>query len=157
MASLVVRLGEEMLRFPGMLPREIVVWVEWLKAHAGEYDRFEYNTRVGTGLDPGPSYPPEIRQQAILNSQKRIDAVGYKITQITLFEVKDRAGLSAVGQLLGYRVLWLRAAPQGPTPLLRLLCATCSPDMWDVATATGIWMELVKADFSILRPTGKPF
>src|SRR5438105_5821591 len=115
-------LQQERLKYPGLLPREIILLRNWLARHEAEYDRFDYNFRVGQGSDPGPNFPQYIRDQAILNTQKRIDAIAWKGTHATIIEVKDRAGFSALGQILGYRPLFQLAFPAAPEP--RLLIVT---------------------------------
>jgi len=145
------RLQSERLRFPGLLPREIIILRNWLKLQESKYDRFDYNVRVGQGMDPGPSFSDEVRQDAILNTQKRIDAVGYRGLHVTLIEVKDRAGFSAVGQLVGYRELWQQEHRDGPPPQLLLISNRVQPDLLPVLKASGIALDLVEADFSELR------
>ena len=100
MGGLAQRMQADRLRFPGMLPREILIFKTWLAQHEAEYDRFDYNFRIGAGQDPGPTWPDYIRKCAIENSQLRIDALAWKANAPTIIEVKDRAGASALGQLL---------------------------------------------------------
>ena len=141
---------QERLKYPGMLPREIIVFRAWLRLHESEYDRFDFNVRIGTGFDPGPSVSESIRQMAIQNSQKRIDAVAYKDTSVTLIEVKDRAGFSAVGQLVGYLHMWQAAHPSEGPPHLLLVANRLQDDIPLVAARAGIAIQLVEADFSEL-------
>lgn len=145
-----ITLQQDRLRFPGMLPREVLVMKAWLVLHEAEYDRFDYNVRLGQGTDPGPNWPPEIRQQAIQNTQKRIDAVAWKGNQPTLIEVKDRAGFSAIGQLVGYDALWPQSFPNSPVPKLLLVANRAAADIYPVVAKAGIVLELVAVDFSLL-------
>jgi hypothetical protein len=148
-------LQAERLKFPGMLPREIIIWRNWCKLHEAEYDRFDYNTRIGSGHDPGPSWPDEIRRMAVANTQLRIDAVAWKGDTPTLLEVKDRAGASAVGQILTYEAVWLQDFPQGPPPLLIMVTNRLQNNIMPLVKKANIRLDLVLADFSELRP--KPF
>lgn len=141
-------------KFPGMLPAEICVLKAWMAIHQGEYDRFEYNVRLGSGLDPGPAYPDYIRTQAIMNSQKRLDAVGWQSNQATIIEAKRRAGYSNIGQLVGYKSLFIRAHPDNPTPILRLVASAVASDLYVVAEDNRINVDIVAVDFSVL--TGRP-
>jgi len=143
-------LQKERFKYPGLLPREIVVLRAWLRLHEQEYDRFDYNVRIGTGFDPGPTVTESIRQMAIANSQKRIDAVAYKGNAVTLIEVKDRAGFSAVGQLVGYLHMWQAQYPISARPRLLLVANRLQDDIPLVASGAGIDIELVEADFSEL-------
>jgi len=131
------------LTFPAMLPAEIAVWKAWLKLHQGEYDRFEYNRRVGPGYDPGPGVDPSVRASTILNTQKRIDAVAWSGSQPLIVEVKDRAGLSAIGQLLGYVVHWKIENPHAPPPKMMLVANRLANGVQEVLQAHNIPFELV--------------
>lgn len=144
------------LRYPGLLPAEVLVLKAWLALHETEYDRFEFNMRLGTGLDPGPSYQPEIRAQAIANSQKRLDAVGFQANQATIIEAKRRGTSSNIGQLELYRHLWLTTYPDAPTPIMILATTAVQTDIVTFAQAMRIQIDFLTVDFSPLRRPGGP-
>jgi len=151
MSSAVTILQSERAKYPGLLPREILILQSWLKLHEGDYDRFDYNFRVGEGTDPGPTWPDYIRQQAVQNTQKRIDAVAWKGEQASIVEVKDRAGFAAVGQLVGYRPLFVQRFPDKPKPILVLVTNNVNVDILPVLQEMGIRLDVVEADFGVLR------
>lgn len=156
MAGVAQKLQAERLKFPGMLPREIVVLKSWLSIHEGEYDRFDYNLRLGKGDDPGNTFPDNIRKMAVENTQKRVDAVAWKGTLPTIIEVKDRATASAIGQLVTYRALWLQTFPSGPSPKMLLVANKIAPDIVIVLQHAGIAFDIVVADFGQLRRDTAP-
>jgi hypothetical protein len=123
----------------------------WLALHEAEYDSFDYNVRLGQGTDPGSQFPQDIRDMAIMNTQKRVDAVAYKSDQPTLIEVKDRAGFSAIGQIVGYDALWRQQNPTTPAPKLLLVCNRFPNDILPVLQRQGIEIAVVEVDFSILK------
>jgi hypothetical protein len=139
-----------------MAPREVIIFRAWLALHQNEYDRFEYNVRVGNGTDPGAQYPAIYRQQYIENTQKRIDAVAWKGQQPTIVEVKDRATASCMSQILTYKALWPLTFPNTPAPKLLLVTNRVAADMPLVLDASGITLEIVPADFSSLANNPKP-
>lgn len=144
---------QDRLSFPGMLPREILIFKNWLKLHEGEYDRFDYNVRIGAGVDPGPTWPDSVRKQAIANSQLRIDSVAWKGTTPTIIEVKDRAGASAIGQLVTYEAVWIKDNPGTPAPVLLMVTNRIQHNMLPVLAKAGIGLAQVATDFSSLaRP-----
>jgi hypothetical protein len=147
-----ITMQADRLRFPGMLPREILIFKNWLTAHEAEYDSFDYNKRIGAGQDPGPTWPDYVRQCAIANTQLRIDAVAYKAGVPTLIEVKDRAGASALGQILTYEAVWLKDYPQGPAPLLILVTNRIQLNMGPLIQKSGVRLDVVPTDFSSLKP-----
>ena len=114
--------------FKHMLPRDAKLWQRFLFHHQDYFERFDYDVRVGDGVDIGPGFPDFAVTQAKLLTQKRIDAVGYHGTEIWVIEAKPDAGLSALGQLLGYRVLWNNQYPQQPVTYLAIVTDFLGPD-----------------------------
>jgi hypothetical protein len=138
----------ERLQFPAMIPREREVWRAWLKQHQSAYDRFDYNVRVGPWIDPGPAHMAEMRQMAKLVTQKRIDAVGYQGSVVTLFEVKVRAGLSSIGQLLGYEHFWQQDNPLAEAPRLALVVSLLAVGLQPICDKNRITVYQMAVDFS---------
>jgi len=95
-------------RYTHMSPYECLLWDEYLFRFADFYDRFEYDVHVGEGAALPGVTEPEFLAAGKLLTQKRIDAVGSRPGEIWLYEVKPDAGLSALGQLMAYRDLYIR-------------------------------------------------
>lgn len=148
--NLAKRMQSERAKFPGMLPREILIFKNWLKLHEWEYDRLDYNTRIGSGNDPGPTWPDYVRQQAIANTQLRIDAIAWKGNEPTLIEVKDRAGAAAIGQIVTYEAVWLKDNPGSPPPKLLIVTNRIQHNILPVLQKAGVGLDQVPTDFSSL-------
>jgi hypothetical protein len=146
------RLESERAKYPAMQVDEILVWQAWLMQHQTEYERFDYNVRLGTNVDPGPDFPPNIRKAAIAINSLRVDAVGWQGSQPTIFEVKRRAAPNNIGQLLTYKHLWVDQFPTGPAPKLVLVFNDISQHILGVSQASGIQLAQVDVDFSSLAP-----
>jgi len=95
-----------MAKYPHMLPNEVPIWEKFLSIWGDQFTDYRYDVHVGHGEDPGPDYPDPWRSLAIKLTQKRIDAVAKRDGVLYIFEVKPDAGLSALGQLKAYRVLY---------------------------------------------------
>jgi hypothetical protein len=143
-------LQADRLRFPGMLPREVLIFKAWLKANESKYDSFDYNVRIGPGYDPGPNWPENLRLMAVANSKKRLDAVAWSSTLATLIEVKDRAGASALGQLLTYYPLWSADHADLPRATMMLITNRIQPGIDTAASYHGVTVVIQPADFSVL-------
>lgn len=144
------QLQSDLARFPGLIPGEALVLRAWLRDHQSEFDRFDYNVRVGPGQDPGATFTDDMRRMAVLNSQKRIDAVGYKSTTPWIIEVKQRAQSNAIGQLVSLDALWRNDNPTGPAPVMLLVANTLAPDVPITLARYGIQLNLVgNVDFSV--------
>jgi hypothetical protein len=129
--------------FPGLMPQEVAVLREWLRIHESEYDSFDYNVRCGVGSDPGPTYDAKMRQMSLDITRKRIDAVAIKGSDVTLIEVKKRATLSAVGQIVAYRTLWNADNPLRPASRLLLVASAFDPDVMPVLAANAVDYAIV--------------
>ncbi len=145
-------LAEQRRKYPGMLPREILIWEAWLLKNAGRFERYDYNVRVGDGRDPGEAFPQWAREMAIASSQLRLDVLAWRSTQATIIEVEENPGMRAIGQIIGYETFWVRDNRTLPRPKLLLIVSVLNSDPALVATRAGIEIEVVKPDFSILYP-----
>lgn len=126
------------IQLPGMPRPESDVCKEWLQRHGAEYDAIDFNVRVGDGVQLGEGFSPETIAQANLMTQKRIDMVTWVYGQPGLWEVKIRASLGAVGQLIGYRELFAGTFPGAPQPTLTIIARRVDPDTRSVCSAQGI-------------------
>jgi len=172
MGTVAQRLESDLLKYPGMQADETLVWRTWAALHQTEYDRFDHNIRLGPGMDPGPAYLPQVRQASILNSQLRLDSVGWqgidnsllpvKITspaqvyslfpsaQAEIMEVKRRATASAIGEISTHYHLWVEEFPDAPRPRLRIVCAAYANTILAAVRANSITLDVVAVNFSIL-------
>lgn len=171
-----VKMAVDRARYPGMLPREILIWKNWLYQNSTRFDRYEYNVRLGEGVDPGPSYDDASRRMWILNSMKRADVIAVRGGLVTIIEVEENPGLTAFGQLAGYLALWRQRVQNGgppmvhftlgvedsfpadlpldPSPALLLVCARVGNDALAVARSSGVAVDVVPTDFSSLAKGG---
>lgn len=143
-------LQQERLRWPGMLPAEVLIFQNWLNLYGANFDTIDGNVRIGAGYDPGASWPDYIRKMAADNSKLRIDAVGYNGGKPTIIEVKRRAGASAIGQLVTYEAVWIKDFPATPAPALLLVTDQLQQNMLPVLEKAGIQLAVVRTDFSQL-------
>jgi hypothetical protein len=172
MANPAQRLEADLQTYPGMLVDETVVWRAWALLHQGEYDRFDHNIRIGPARDPGPAFLPSVRKAEMLNSQMRIDSVGWQgidpalippavvdpqeiynlfpSAEATIFEVKRRATLQAYGEIMGYFHGWNEAFPNVVPPRLMIVCAEYANTILPATRASGVMIDVVQANFTIL-------
>jgi hypothetical protein len=129
---------------PGLMPDEALLLRRWLELHEGEWERVFANVRVGPGYDPGESWPEHARQMAILNTQRRIDALAERGADALIIECKWRAGASAVGQVLFYVELWQAENPDRPRPGALLVCAHIPAEVQQFAGSVGVGVEVLQ-------------
>jgi hypothetical protein len=133
----------ETIRFPHLLPGEVTVWKSFLSLYAKDYDKFVYDVRVGEG-----SLPEEVPQDIYTENfrwltRKRIDVVGWKGSVPTIFEIRGRMTLPLMGQIVGYKYLWMRQNPDSIPPMMAAVCTFCQPDDFDVFRAHDVRVVVV--------------
>lgn len=138
--------GEHLKRYyPGLTPKEERVWRHWLKEHESEFDAFEYNVHVGEGVKVPPSSFIEQDTVALAMAeayrkatQLKIDAVGFRNTEVWILEVEDRATSATLGQLQTYGLLLPKArSVLGPIELA-CVCRFVGNDMLEVFEEAGV-------------------
>lgn len=130
-------------KYPHMKPQEVVLWDRFLGHMPWDAERIRYDVRVGEGEAPPSDAPAWARKMVWALSTKRIDALVHTPQEIVIVEVKQRASLSAVGQLLGYLALYTRQ--ERPRKPIRLVCVAerVAPDMGIIFQEYGIEVYLV--------------
>lgn len=93
-------------KYPHLLKHEVVIWEAFMADHGDEYIEFEYDVHVGRMWVEHENLDPVWKRGAAAVYLKRIDVVGRQANSTTIFEVKPHAGLSALGQVLGYLALY---------------------------------------------------
>ena len=92
--------------YPHMMPEDIPVWERWLALHDSPDLTYTYDVKVGESITSPEDTPEPWATMAYTLAKKRIDVVITSPTKITIVEVKRLAGWTALGQMLGYPVLF---------------------------------------------------
>lgn len=129
-------------RYPGMSDVESEVTRAWLGRHGAEYDRVDFQVRLGAGIDPGPGNPEYIRQLGRDLWAKRADIVAITGLDVTIVEVKERITPGAIGQLLVYRDLWRREHPETTAIRLLTIGRGAVTDLVETFQAQGVEIEV---------------
>ncbi len=119
---------EKMRKYPHLLGEDVTVWDSFVEQYPDRFHTVDYDVHVGTGIEV-PAHPDEnIAEQYRNLTKKRIDVIGWKNNLPTIIEVKYRVGLDTLGQVLGYRVLYLKEHPEILCIPLLIVCAIIGPD-----------------------------
>jgi len=129
--------------FVHLLPLERPIWAKYLAATTEEFLSLVYDLHLGEGAPVDPSWSEGTAAIVAAVSRKRVDVIGETAGSIIIFEVKPRAGMGAMGQLLNYRALYLRE--RRPTKPLRMMvvCERVEPDVTRTYAQYGIEIALV--------------
>lgn len=168
------RMQSARLKYPGLISEEILVLQAWLKANETQFDRFDYNVRIGPDYVSSVPLSPEVQRNANLLHKLRMDAIGWRGVSsdalplsiespaqvydlfpsalATIIDAKRRATNRVIGQLLTYRDNWTQENPEAAIPDLVCTCATYSNSILASVAQHGIQLNVVQVDFSLLRP-----
>lgn len=130
-------------KYPHMLGEDVPVWERFIEKFPERFDSVDYDWRVGQGAEVPEGLGEEYERMARMLSQKRIDVVGWVNEMPTIIEVKDRVGLSTLGQIEGYRILFERDFPGLRRPGVLVVCGRISGDDRAVMEAARIPVEVV--------------
>lgn len=131
------------VHYAHMLDDEAAVWDRFVDKFPDRFETVDYDFRVGEGMKVPEHYEENITRMAKMLSQKRIDVLAWNDDQPTIIEVKKRVGLSALGQVLGYRTLFIKNLPRIKKPKLMVLCEIISDDDMTVLKANDVPVVVV--------------
>jgi len=131
------------VKYPHMVREEIAIWKRFLTKYGNKFDRYKYDVHVGQGVGKIPGYSKKDQDMFQRLTQKRIDVVAYKGRGAFIVEIKDRAGLSAIGQLTAYKRLYQEKYGRFTVTGLAIVAESIDPDVRHVAKTMGIEVVLV--------------
>ncbi len=134
------------IQFPGMPALESNIARGWIRLYARDYDSLDFNVRLGQGRPLVEGLSPEIALQQTMLSQRRADIIAHVSAFVDIVEVKDRATLSAIGQLVGYRKLWSDTNPQIVVRRLIVVARDVPPDVENVFRHEGIEFRVIQPE-----------
>jgi len=132
----------EQVRYPHLLDQDAPILTAYLRENGRRYTQVDFDVRIGTGRDPGPDYPDNIRKMALDLSRRRIDALGRSPQSVDIIEVTTHAGTTTLGQLHAYAILYARDhRPTIPVKMI-LAAATIQTDLHAAFIAAGVEIHL---------------
>ena len=134
---------EKMAKYPGMRPRDVVLWERFIDKFPDMFNSVVYDAHVG---DPAaaPEKHDEMRASGAFDvCQWCVDVIAKEGENVFVIEIKPNAGAGALGQALAYRKLLAHegriprnAAPvvitDAITPILRAAAAALSVQLIEV-------------------------
>ncbi len=132
----------EMARYPGRFEGEHEVIADWLPNATTFYERIAFNVHLGLGAAPPADLVEPWRSQAIKGTQKRADIIAWLPEGIVIIEAKDRATTDALGQLMGYKSLWLEGNPSIPVVALEVICRRVNDDDLYIFQSNGVTVRI---------------
>lgn len=129
--------------YPHMMPFDVAIWEKFIEEFPDMYDKVSYDVKVGTPPEFDTIVHPETGGDAINLYKKKIDVIGYKADQIDIIEIKPKAGTSALGQVLGYKILYTRDFKPPVEPKAIVVTDQASLDLGHIAASMGVQIVVV--------------
>lgn len=118
-------------KYAHMKQHEVRIWDAYIEEFGIPPGEISYDVRLGEGAPIKPEWPPWMVGMVKALSQKRLDVMAETAMEITIFEIKRRAGLSCLGQLMGYEALMFKERGGLKPIVLVVVCEEMEPDMAD--------------------------
>lgn len=124
--------------YPHLSPLDREIWLRFLDQQASAWQAFAYDVAVG-----GQEAPPHITDKNLrdawrFSTAKRIDVLGQRPGEVSIFEVRPDAQASALGHLLTYQHLYQLDNPSTTPTKLYLVTDNLADDVRSALTAHGI-------------------
>jgi len=129
---------EVLHKYPHLIGEDIHVWNKFVLKFPDRFDTVDYDLKVGKGANTESLSQPKDKKTWSDLTKKRIDVIGYKDSIITIVEVKARVGLFTLGQILGYKFLYLLEYPELTSIRTLIVCSSISQDDSSVLEYYGI-------------------
>lgn len=129
--------------YPHMKPNDIAIWERFLVAFPDAYNTVQYDVGIGD-IPPFMEQTSSPQGQAMRELYRlKIDVIGYNDGVIDIIEVKHDASPSSIGQLEGYRALYVRDYNPPQNLGAVLLTNTRRPNMDFLCAQAGIKLIVV--------------
>ena len=89
-----------------MSPGEEKLWERYLRWCPYTFTKVTYDLHLGDSAPLDPTWEPWLVNLVLATSRKRVDIIGETDKEIIIYEVKEYAGMNALGQLLCYESLY---------------------------------------------------
>ncbi len=129
--------------YPNVRAAETLIWDRFIDKFPDAYDSVDYNVKVGEGADIPEGTQPNIAGGFKQLTQHKIDVVGHKDGKVEIIELKPYAGATAVGQVIGYRDLYVHHIDPTAKPSLAIITDTERPDTKLICQKQGIKLIIV--------------
>ncbi len=129
--------------YPNMRPEDVAIWEHFILKYPDMYEEVAYDVLVGSP----PGFPTIVGEGPASDDlrlyKKKIDVVGYRLGRVDIIELKPRAGAAALGQVNGYKTLYIRDISADPAPFAVLITDELRTDMQMLADEAKVLLFVV--------------
>ncbi len=129
---------ERLANYPGLRPRDIVIWEQFIRQFPDQYDAVCYDVIIGDPTRPGDDERSMKAGGAYQVLQWRVDIIAKVADRYTIIEVKPDALGGAIGQVLTYKALLVDEGRIQPNASCLVLTDSMSPITERAARLLGV-------------------
>lgn len=122
----------------GMSREDYLIWKVYRTRYIPGHSDIYFNVRLGSGVDPGPSYSDSDRSYWVTMTQLRADVIYVDADKVTILELRDAAKADVVGRLLAYRMLLLEDDPFNKPIVMQVATNRSHRDVEALCSSVGI-------------------
>lgn len=130
-------------KYPHMKPADTAIIDRFVAKFPSAYEKVAFSFPVGDGAPADPIVNEETEGSVEYLYHKKIDMVALKGNAIHIIEVKPKAGASAIGQVCGYRDLYMRDEKPAVKPKCVILTDEINHDLEYMAKMQGVEVIVV--------------
>lgn len=129
---------DKLAKYPHMKPEDVAVWSRFIIKNPDLFATVDYDVCVGAGADFEMCTSNEYDCDCQKLTQKKIDAVAYKGSAVTLIEVKPIANMRALGQMIVYFNLYKKDHPEETNISNMIVCREVERELDEIFAQNGI-------------------
>jgi len=129
--------------YPHLIGGDSELWDKFLVKNPSFFEAVSYDVRVGEGMVLAGEWSQEIADMAKTLSQRRIDVIAERAGYIWLIELKVDPGVSLIGQLEAYKILFLKELEKPVLIQMFTIINRTSPDLTTVLNEKNIRFEII--------------
>ena len=129
--------------YPHMKPRDVEIWERFISQYPDKYKQVQYDFHVGDKPDFDTTMDDGTDANQHMLYQLKIDVVAFEGNNIEIIEVKPDASPSTIGQVQGYRTLYIRDEKPKNNVSLAIVTNVERPNMRYLCQQAGVKLYIV--------------
>lgn len=134
---------QTLAKYPHLKPEDVATWELFIRKYPDVYDRVDYDFALGDVTEHADvAAKADIAGVERLN-QYKVDVIGYGKNIIDVIELKGKATISAMGQVLAYLNLYTREIKPGIRTRAVIIAQEATPELDRLCAEHGVTLILI--------------
>lgn len=115
--------------YPHMGAQDAAIWSRFIAQYPDLFEKVWYDLPVGSGAPIPDGTAPHMERDWQILTKYKCDVVAFDDVGPTIIEIKPRAGLGSIGQIIGYDLLYQEYVDKKARPNLVIVTDSLRSDM----------------------------